>query len=78
MDHIIPRAHHRIWTFLEKLKAEQRNTEADFERAEFGEPPRKKRRSFTLRTDRLRGIIQNAGGVYDVNYLRAIAHNFAF
>lgn len=74
---LVARAHPSIWRFLEKLKEEQEHTDAEAIRAEYGEPPKKKRRSVTQRANRLRSIIHNAAGVYDIQFLRSVAHNFA-
>jgi hypothetical protein len=64
---LVPRAHPSISLLLEKLKLEQEHTETVLERAEIGEPPKKKRRGFAARQDRLRTIIENANGNYNVN-----------
>ena len=76
MNHLIPRRRPRLWAFLEKVKQEQQHTESEVARIEVGEPPPKKRRSVRRRAERLHRIIRRARGVYDVAYLRTVAHNF--
>jgi hypothetical protein len=73
----VARSHPRIWRFIAKLKKEQEHTVGELVHAEYGEPPTKRRRSVTQRALRLRGIIENAAGVCDLNFLRSVAHNFS-
>ena len=61
-----------------KLREEQRNTEAQLERIEHGELPERRRRVVEQRWNRLRSIIDRAHNVYDLNYVRTVAHNFTF
>ncbi len=78
LSHLIPRRRPRLWAFLEKMKQEQQRTESEVVRFEAGDSANPKRRSVTVRADRLHRIIREARGVYDLRYLRRVAHNFSF